>query len=107
MSQKKRSVRGASKQHRKAVPPGLLWIVLGGILLVGLAVLVIVAFTPSAPPAAVEVSGAPSLKVDQEKVDLGTVQLGQTVSVSFELANAGDQPLRVTKSPYVEVVEGC
>ena len=107
MSRKKRSVRGASKQRWEAVPPGLLWIVLGGIALVGLAALVVAASTPSAPPAAVEVSGAPSLKVDQEKVDLGTVQLGQTVSVSFELTNVGDQPLRVTKPPYVEVVEGC
>lgn len=59
------------------------------------------------PKAAVEVAGAPSLKVDRDKVDLGVVKLGQTVEVKFKLMNVGDQTLRFTKTPYVEVVEGC
>jgi hypothetical protein len=53
------------------------------------------------------VSGAPALKVDKEKIDLGTVQLGEWVTANFELVNAGDQPLRFTEQPYVTVVEGC
>ena len=61
----------------------------------------------SGPKAPVEVNGAPSLKVDQDKVDLGDVPLGKTVSVSFELSNVGDQTLRFSEKPYVEVVEGC
>ena len=80
-------------------------IALGGLLLVGLAFL---AFREKpAPGAAVEVAGAPSLKVDQEKVDLGDVKLNQTVQVSFQLTNVGDQNLKFTKDPYIEVVEGC
>jgi hypothetical protein len=57
--------------------------------------------------AAIEVSGTPSLKVDQEKVDLGNVKLGQTVEVTFKLMNVGDQTLRFSKAPYIEVLEGC
>jgi hypothetical protein len=55
----------------------------------------------------IEVKGAPALQVDKEKVDFGNVTLGQTVEVKFEVANVGDQPLRFTKKPYVEVIEGC
>ena len=62
------------------------------------------AATPKVTP---EVTGAPKLKVDKSDVDLGTVQLGQTVEVAFELTNIGDRQLRFTDVPYVEVVEGC
>ena len=54
-----------------------------------------------------QVSGGPALQVDQEKIDLGDVPLGETVSVKFELTNVGDQPLRFTKKPYIEVAAGC
>ncbi len=54
-----------------------------------------------------EVKGTPAVKVDKEKVDLGNVKLGQTVSISFDVVDVGDQPLRFKESPYVEVVEGC
>ena len=54
-----------------------------------------------------EVTGSPSLKADKEKVDLGDVKLGQTVEVSFEIINVGDQPLIFSKAPYIEVKEGC
>ncbi len=33
--------------------------------------------------------------------------LGQTVEVSFQVSNAGDQPLRFSQAPYIEVLEGC
>jgi len=61
----------------------------------------------SEPRAAIEVKGRPSLKVNQETVDLGDVRLGQTVQTSFELTNVGDQSLRFTEAPYIEVIEGC
>jgi len=95
--------RAAQKQ---SVSSASLLVVLGGLVLIGAAILLIVSAN-SAPPAAVEVSGAPSLKVDREKVDLGTVKLGQTVSVSFELTNVGDRPLRFTGKPYIQVAAGC
>jgi cell division septal protein FtsQ len=80
-------------------------IALGGLLLVGLAFLAL--RDKSAPVAAIEVTGAPSLKVDKEKVDLGDVKLGKTVQVSFQLTNVGDKTLRFNEKPYIEVVEGC
>ena len=77
-----------------------------GIVLLGLAAFALWrgASTPKAAP---EVTGAPKLKVDKSDVDLGDVQLGQTVEVAFELTNAGDRQLRFTDVPFVEVVEGC
>jgi hypothetical protein len=29
------------------------------------------------------------------------------VEVSFQLTNVGDQALRFSKAPYIEVLEGC
>ena len=91
------------KQHRSWLPVGL---ILGGVALL---VLAIFAFrrSPPAPKAAIEVTGSPSLKVDRNEVDLGDIKLGRTVSVSFRLTNVGDQPLRFSKTPYIEVLEGC
>lgn len=85
-------------------------------LLLGLAGIVFVAGAlfalwksgqPSTPKIPVEVSGSPSLMVDRERVDLGDVPLNETVQVSFQLTNVGDQTLRFTDKPYIEVVEGC
>jgi len=80
-------------------------IALGGLLLVGLAFLAL--RNKSTPGAAIEVTGTPSLKVDKEKVDLGDMKFNQLAQVSFQLTNIGDQTLRFTKDPYIEVVEGC
>lgn len=82
------------------------------ILLIGAGLLLVIgaffAFKkPSEPKADIEISGSPSLKVDKEKVDLGDVKLGQTVQVSFDLTNVGDETLKFTKAPYIEVLEGC
>jgi len=94
------------KQRRKQNSGWLpILAVAGGILLIGIAFL---AFRQnSTPKAAIEVNGTPSLKVDKDKVDLGEVKLGKTVEVSFELTNVGDQTLRFSKQPYIEVKEGC
>jgi hypothetical protein len=80
-------------------------IILGGLLLVGIAFLTL--RDKSAPGATIEVTGAPSLKVDKEKVDLGEIKLGKTVEVTFQLTNVGDKTLRFDEQPYIEVVEGC
>ena len=91
------------EQNRNWLP---VWMILGGALL-----LILAFFTfrrnPPAPKAAIEVSGSPSLKVDREEVNLGDIKLGRTVSVSFQLTNVGDKPLRFSKAPYIEVLEGC
>ena len=78
--------------------------------LAGAAILIVVvvfAFQKKPTSFTPEVTGGPSLKADKEKVDLGDVKLGQTVEVSFEIRNVGDQSLKFSKAPYIEVKEGC
>ena len=102
MSRKNR-IQSPRKQN---VGIGSFALAAAGLLLLGLAAFALwrSASTPKVTP---EVTGAPKLKVDKSDVDLGDVQLGQTVEVAFELTNAGDRQLRFTDVPYVEVVEGC
>ena len=73
--------------------------------------LVLVAFfalrQDAVAPADIEVSGAPSLQADQERIDLGAIKVDQPAQASFTLTNVGDEMLRFTKAPYIEVVEGC
>jgi hypothetical protein len=78
-----------------------------GMVLVGLAFLVLRGKPVAQPLAAIEVHDAASLKVDKEQIDMGDLKLGRMVEASFLLTNVGDQPLRFTKPPYIEVVEGC
>lgn len=94
------------RTRRKKNPLLPIMLALGGVLLI---LGVYFAFRGSNPSsrAAIEVIGAPSLRVDKEQVDLGDVRLGQTVSASFQLTNVGDKTLRFTRQPYIEVLEGC
>jgi hypothetical protein len=78
-------------KHKQKKLPWPMFLLLGGGLL-----LVIGAFfvfnKPSQAGEMVDGSGSPGLKVDKEKVDLGDVQLGQTVQVSchrFDGAQTG------------------
>lgn len=91
-----------SRQNQSWLP---VLIALGGLLLVGLAFLAL--RDKPTTGAAIEVTGSPSLKVDQEKIDLGDMKFNQLAQVSFQLTNVGDQTLQFTKDPYIEVVEGC
>lgn len=101
----KRSRRRASNRAPSYLP---LIIALGGLLLVGAALFAFWrAQQPASPSAPIKVSGRPSLEVDRDFVDFGEVPLGEIVSVDFNLANVGDEPLKFTAKPYVEVVEGC
>jgi hypothetical protein len=94
-----------SARRSRRPPAWPLAIAVGGFLLLLGAV---VAFNqPSKSGQIAEDSGTPILTVDKEKVDLGDVQLGQTVQVSFQITNAGDGTLRFAKQPYVEVKAGC
>ncbi|MFZ6029218.1 MAG: hypothetical protein ACOYYS_16015 [Chloroflexota bacterium] len=95
----------SAKERQRNSPWVLSLLAAGGLLLVLAAVF---AFDQSVKPKAeIEVTGAPSLKVDQEKIDLGDVKLGVPVKVSFQLSNVGDKALRFTQEPYVEILEGC
>ena len=79
----------------------------GGLVIILAVVFAINQSSKPKPKAAIEVTGSPSLKVDKEIVDLGEKKLGQQVKVSFQLTNVGDQPLRFTSAPTIEVKEGC
>ena len=98
----KKYSRNRSKQNSSWLP---ILAIAGGVLLVALATFAL--REKPASKAQIEVNGSPSLKANKEKVDLGNVKLGKTVDVSFQLTNVGDQTLRFTEAPYIEVVEGC
>ncbi|MBI5054021.1 MAG: hypothetical protein HZB52_12275 [Chloroflexi bacterium] len=94
------------QRHTQKISPPLLLSLVGGVIVIGVILFAIFGNAP-APQAAIEVNGAPRLKVDKEKVELGDRTLGSEVEVSLEVTNVGDQPLRFAETPYVEVVEGC
>lgn len=106
MSQSQRKRRSlARKPGPKAMP---LVLIVGGVVLLGLTIFLATrGHTTSTSNFTPEVTGSPKLVSNREVIDLGDVRLGQTVEVSFEIANTGDKPLRFTGAPYVEVVEGC
>jgi hypothetical protein len=55
-----------------------------------------------------EVIGAPGIKVEQDIYNYGDVKLGEKpIRTVVRVTNVGDQTLRFTKAPYVEVLEGC
>ncbi len=100
-----KAIRAAQRKRQKQLK-SLAMMAVGGLFLILLAAFMIKINQPEAK-ASIEVKGAPSLKVDKENVDLGKVRLGNTVDVAFTLTNVGDQPLKLTELPYIEVVEGC
>jgi len=98
------------KRSKSVLSNPLVWVVIGVALLVGAYLVYRQANQPvakQASPVIVEVSGSPSLKVDQETIDFGDVPVNQMVTATFQLTNTGDQPLRFSKPPTVEVKEGC
>jgi hypothetical protein len=101
-SKKQRLARLEREKKRKSIFRAIFGVVMFIAAIAGITVL-----TRPAPMATLEVSGAASLKADQEKIEMGDIRLGKTVSASFLLTNVGDETLRITKAPYVEVKEGC
>jgi hypothetical protein len=51
--------------------------------------------------------GTPAITVDQEKIDMGYIKLGNYRTINIKVTNTGDGVLRFTENPYLEVVEGC
>ena len=83
-----------------------LWIV-AGVLLFSVGGIVVWSGLGGRKTVAPQVTGAPSLVIDQTTIDEGEVKLGQTIRSAFRLQNVGDQPLQILGEPQVEVVEGC
>jgi hypothetical protein len=107
MSKYKSKNRTKRTTFKDTLPKPLLLVLAGMVLLSGALFAVWKSGQPTVAQVPVKVKGSPSLKVDQNRIDLGNVPVGKTVSVSFKLSNVGDQALRFSASPYVEVVEGC
>ena len=106
----KKAYKPVPKPKRtRASQIGALVAILAGVVVLAAAAIVFWQNSSNTPSASFtpEAKGAPRLKADKQKVDLGNVKLGQTVQVSFEITNTGDQSLRFSKDPFVEVVEGC
>ncbi len=92
------------KQRRNT----LILLIAGGLLLIGAGVsLAKNAWDNRADPSLIEVSGQPSLEVDQELIDYGDVKLNTSLTFAIDLTNVGDQPLKISEEPYIEVKEGC
>lgn len=107
MSKYKSKKRKKKTSFQDVLPTPLLLVLAGIVLVAGALFAVWKSVQPASAQVPVEVKGSPSLKVDRDSVNLGDIPLGKTVSVSFQLSNVGDQTLRFSETPYVEVVEGC
>jgi hypothetical protein len=92
-------------RNKKAKPSAWLLVAGLGILLVT-ALLILSGMNRE--KAAIEVTGAPKIKVDRDAFDFGNVRLGkEPVRVVVRVTNVGDQPLEFSEPPYLEVLEGC
>ncbi len=107
MSQSQWRKRKVTARRPEPAKPWLpIALIVGGVVVL-FGVLAALALGGRGGKVAVQVSGRPSIQVDQQKVDLGNVALGRAVDVRFKVSNVGDQTLWFTENPYVEVKEGC
>ncbi len=97
------NLKPKEKSKRNLMP---LWLSLAGLVLLLIAGFAIWG-NNAQTKANVEVKGAPRLKVEKEKIDHGDLKLGNQVRDDIRVTNIGDQPLRFTEAPYIEVLEGC
>jgi hypothetical protein len=86
------------KQQKKSFP----WVpfALGSVLVI--ATIAALANTGSA-----DSSGTPILSVDEQKINMGYIKLGEYRSLNIKVTNTGDGTLRFKDTPYIEVLEGC
>lgn len=92
--------------QRKAQRNFPTWLIIAGVALLIAAVWALL--NSGYDKAGIEVTGAPSIKVDQELFDYGEVKLGdKPIRTEVRVTNVGDQTLQFTEAPYIEVLEGC
>lgn len=83
------------------------WLIVTGIGLILLAAWALLS-SINQKKAAIEVSGSPSIKVDERNFNYGDVKLGGSpIRTVVTVTNVGDKPLTFTEAPYIEVLEGC
>lgn len=102
MSKKLRKQRQQSKNRQK-----LIWTIGMGALVVLSVVFTLVKNTNRINPALIEVEGRPAIKVEQELIDYGYKKWNTNLTFDIKVTNVGDQTLRLSETPYVEVLEGC
>ena len=86
-----------------------LWVILGGVVLLALAIAVL-AWNGNGQgdnATLIKQLGAPAIEVSHTEINLGDVKLGQWVQAEFKVTNVGDQPLKFSEAPYIFVKEGC
>lgn len=107
MSQSSPKHKPVPKKGVTAFPKPVLFVILAavGALIVG--ALLLVFRGSSATSYTPEVTGAPSLKIEQEVLDYGDVKFNEPVEAVFNLKNVGDQPLNITQIPQVQILQGC
>lgn len=99
-----REQRLKKKKQKKTIT----FLVLGGLLLITAGSAIGYSAWKNRPdPELITVTGQPSLAVDQELIDYGDVKFDTPKTFAINLTNVGDEPLRITDTPYVEVREGC
>jgi hypothetical protein len=82
--------------------------ILGGLLLITAGSAIGYSAWKNRPdPELITVTGQPSLAVDQELIDYGDVKFDTPKTFAINLTNVGDETLRISDTPYVEVREGC
>ena len=92
-----------TEKKRSLLP---LWLSLAGIVLFIAAGLAL-RNSGSQSKVEIEEQGTPSIKVDTEIIDHGNVELGTVIRDRVVVTNVGDQTLRFSEPPSVEVLEGC
>lgn len=102
MSKKLRKRRQQRKKRQL-----LIWTISAGVLLIVSAVFILVRNASRINPELIEVQGRPAVKVDRELIDYGYKKWGTNLSFDITVTNVGDQTLRFSETPYVEVLEGC
>jgi hypothetical protein len=83
-----------------------LWLSLFGLIIVVIAAWALIS-NNARTKSNVSGNGEARLKVEETVIDHGNVKLGTPVRDDIRVTNVGDQPLRFTEAPYIEILEGC
>ena len=62
---------------------------------------------PSGAGNPAQAAGGPVLALDRDEINFGKVPLDKPVKATFNISNAGSQPLQILNQPIVEVKQGC
>jgi hypothetical protein len=90
------------RKRRKQSSSPVLWLVSGGVALIGIALFLVLVVSDDASG-----KGIPSLTVDQEIIQYGDVKFNVPLTFSIKVTNTGNGTLRFKEKPYIEVRDGC